>query len=85
MQATFNDPPPAVMVRTLAEFALAARKDMGDPGTSIAPVDIFTPKLADLFGEDPASYNALTMPLDEVYRTSGWNPPWSILDGAGPG
>ena len=78
MQTTFTgNPPMPVLMRMVAEFTLAARRDMGDAGTATTPLEVFAPKIDDLFGDELDAYEALTLPLDALFRKHGWAAPWT--------
>lgn len=76
MQGTFADAPASVILRLYSDFQLAARRDMGDPQTKLAPADLIAMRINDLYTGDSAMYDAMTLPFEEACRRANWNPPW---------
>jgi hypothetical protein len=75
LAAGYN-PPPIVTLRLVADFILAARRDIGYPDTSVTAMQLVAMKMKDLYDEDESRL-AMTLPFDEVCRRAGWIPPWS--------
>jgi len=76
MQCTFHDAPPAVMLRLYADFQLAARRDLGDPDTSLTPVELMAIRIKDLY-DDPDYFISMSRPFSEVCALNGWAIPWT--------
>lgn len=75
MQSTFHDAPPVVLLRLYAEFQLAARRDLGDPDTSLTAIELMAVRIKDLY-DDPAYYAAMAAPFSEVCAANAWTIPW---------
>ena len=70
------NPPGMISVRLIAEFMLAIRRDL-DGGTSkLGALEMVGMRINDL-DSNREFRDALTMPLDELYRIQNWTPPWS--------
>lgn len=76
MQGSYNDAPPAVLMRLYGDFMLAARRDMGDPSTTIKSHELFAIKIKNLYGSDEM-LSAMTRPFEEVTSAAGWSIPWA--------
>lgn len=76
MQSTYHGAPPHVLFRLYAEFSLAARRDLGDPDTSLTAVEIVGIRIKDLHGNDKAFLEALAKPFPEVAARNDWKIPW---------
>lgn len=75
MQSTFHSAPPVVMLRLYADFQLAARRDLGDPDTSLTAVELMAIRINDLY-DDPGCFTAMSLPLAEVCALNNWEIPW---------
>jgi len=75
MQSTFHNAPPVVMLRLYADFQLAARRDLGDPDTSLTPTELMAIRITDLY-DDPGYFTAMSLPFTEVCATNNWAIPW---------
>ena len=75
MQSTFHDAPPVVLLRLYAEFQLAARRDLGDPDTSLTAPELMAIRIKDLY-DDPIYFTAMTAPFAEVCTAHSWAIPW---------
>ena len=77
MQGSYHSAPPQVLVMLYAEFVLAARRDMGDPDTSVSLEDILSIRIKDLYSDQQHQFRrAITQPFADVCRESGWDIPW---------
>jgi hypothetical protein len=64
-------------MRLYAEFLLAARRDLGDPNTQLTPLDVWAPKINDLYAlEGLELRRALTLPLEDAISEQAWDCPW---------
>lgn len=75
MQATYAHAPAEIIVRMYVQFMLAARRDMGDPGTRLGNLDALAPRISDLY-ENRGYYAAVALPLERLYNKHNWMPPW---------
>lgn len=75
-QAAFHDAPGPVNLRLYADFVLAARRDMGDMGTALTPLDVMGGRVNDLYTGDPKYRRAFTVPFNEVCQGAAWQAPW---------
>jgi hypothetical protein len=75
-QSASYDPPDLVSVRLIADFILAARKDIGYRDTDVTKTQLIAMRIKDFYDEDKFK-TAMTLPLDEVCEREGWIPPWS--------
>jgi hypothetical protein len=87
MQASFNDAPTPLYLRLYADFQLAARRDMGDPNTTLTPIDVMGMRINDLYSnhDDTAVFDVLTKPFAEVCSDHSWPIPWERTPLAGGG
>jgi hypothetical protein len=76
MQAVFHDAPPGVTMRLTAELALAARRELGHPDTSLDAVDIMGVRITDIYDEDGVPMAWAALPLEVVYASEEWTSPW---------
>jgi hypothetical protein len=75
MQSTFHAAPPVVMLRLYADFQLAARRDLGDPDTSLTAVELMAVRIKDLY-DDSDFFMAMSLPISEVCALNDWEIPW---------
>lgn len=75
MQAAFHDAPGEIYLRLYADFLLAARRDMGDPATTIEPIDVLGVRITDIY-DDPELRVVGTGTLQEVADRNDWRIPW---------
>ena len=75
MQATYNDPPSMITGRLVAEFILAARRDIGYPDTKAEPIHVFGIRISDIH-HDRDYYESMTLPFEELCAKYGWEIPW---------
>lgn len=75
MQAIYANAPVTVTMRVLGELILVARRELGRPDTSIDAADIMGIRITDLY-EDGVPVAWARLPLDEVFASEGWVPPW---------
>jgi hypothetical protein len=61
-------------MRLYAEFVLGARRDLGDPQTSVDVVDILGLRITDIYSGNWAEM--MSLPLPDLYRRLQWSPPW---------
>lgn len=66
-------PPPKVIMRLVADFLLAVRRDVAWPETEIDGLHTVGTRINDLH-EDPEIVMALTLPLDQVFAMTDWHP-----------
>ncbi|MFJ3784701.1 hypothetical protein [Streptomyces sp. NPDC090093] len=75
MQASFNSPtPPVVFTRLYADFVLAARRDMGYPGTGTTRKEILGSRITDVHSH--SMFSGIDKPFSDLCREAEWEPPW---------
>ena len=72
MQANYNDVPAPIMLRLYGDFMLAAREDMGHPGTMLGREKLLAMKINDVYKIPEVTDSSLAM----VCERHNWNPPW---------
>lgn len=75
MQASFYDAPPFILARLVAEFIVAARKDIGRSDTNIGPIHVMGMRIRDIYTEREY-FEAMTLPFPQVCKKYGWVIPW---------
>jgi hypothetical protein len=78
MQTIYNDPPPSVMLRLFGDFMLAARADMGHPGTQLSRVKLLAMKVNNIYQYPDVTDRSLA----EVCKRHNWDPPWLAAEPA---
>lgn len=78
MQGTYQDAPPAILLRLYADFAIEVRRDLGDPDTRVNPVIFMGIRINDLYTGEAELMNMLSKPFDEACAEAGWAIPWSV-------
>ena len=68
-----TDPPAKVIMRLVADFLLAIRRDVASPETTLDGLHTVGTRINDL-NDDPEIVKALTLPLDNVFAMTGWKP-----------
>lgn len=76
-QATYFDPPPLIFIRLFAEFLRAARRDMGDQGTSASLTDLVGARFKDLY-TSAETRAAIEDPWPKVEEKFDWKRPWAL-------
>jgi len=77
MQAAYHNAPHQIHLRLYAEFALASRRDMGDPDTAIDAVALLGIRIKDLHDTEDWERVA-TSELDDLFEEHGWKAPWEV-------
>jgi hypothetical protein len=78
---SFNyDPPVQIMLRLIADFMLAARKDIGYPDTDVTRMQLAALRLNDYYQLGDQLGQVMTLPLDEACKLVGWSIPWSSMN-----
>ena len=72
MQGMYHESPPNVLSRHLADFVIAARKDLAHPDTRVAALDIMGLRVNDIYEHQIWR----TGSLEQVYAAEGWRPTW---------
>lgn len=75
MQASYNNPPPTVLTRLLAEMILASRRELGYPDTNVTALDILAMRITDAYTDSKIGAD-MSDPLDVVFARHSWKPPW---------
>lgn len=76
MQGAFHKAPPYVAVRLYADFVIAARRDMGDPDTSVDALTMLGLRINDLYEKEQILW-AVTAPFETLCASAGWAIPWA--------
>lgn len=77
-RASANVPRPNVIVmRLVADFLIAVRKDVAWPETQIPNLYAIAMRINDLH-EHPEMTEALAMPLTELFKKHEWTPPFNL-------
>ncbi|KDP89659.1 hypothetical protein W824_15935 [Clavibacter cf. michiganensis LMG 26808] len=74
-----TSPPTAVIMRLMADFLLAVRRDIAWPDTSITGLHVIGMRINDL-AEHPEMSAALSVPIKSLFESEGWTPPFDIDD-----
>jgi hypothetical protein len=77
--AASTQPPAAITVRLVADFLLAARKDLAGPDTSVTGLETIGMRINDIY-KQPTYIDAFTLPFDELAKRHDWTPPWPRLE-----
>lgn len=72
-----SSPPTLVIMRLMADFLLAVRKDVAWPDTSISGLHVIGMRINDL-AEHPEMKDALATPLETLFKSEGWTPPFDL-------
>lgn len=72
MQGMYYESPPNVLSRHLADFVIAARKDLATPDTRVSPLDVMGLRVNDIYEHPVWGLGSLAA----VYASEGWSPPW---------
>jgi hypothetical protein len=75
MHTTYHKAPAQVMLRAYADFVVAARRDMGDPDTTVGPEDVLAMRLTDFY--EGEFHFVATAPFADVAQAYGWEIPWT--------
>ena len=74
------DPPIQITLRLIADFMLAARKDIGYPETEVTRAQLVALRINDFYQLGDVVGQVMTLPLDEACKLVGWLPPWSSMN-----
>lgn len=72
-----RNPPPLITMRLVADLQLAMRRDLAWPDTEVELGLIIGMRINDL-DEHSEILHAMKMPLEELYKQEGWEPPLSV-------
>ena len=75
------NPPTMISMRLIADFILAARRDIGHPDTVISRTDLFAIRITDFYELSERDRQIMTVPLSEAFKLADWSPPWSFMKG----
>lgn len=78
--AANNSPPNLVIMRLMADFLVAVRRDIAWPDTRIPALYTIGLRINDL-AEHPEMVAALSLPLDDFLATQDWEPPFEVPRG----
>jgi hypothetical protein len=76
VSGAFSDPPPPLVIifRFYADLVIAVRRDLGYQDTKVTPDQVLDARSFNLYIE--GLWPALNLPLQQLYKTSNWAPPW---------
>lgn len=81
IQAGFHKAPAVVVIRLYGELVLAMRMDMWADASSLTSMDVWSPKLTDMFTKQwlpgKTVHEMFTMPFTDLCREAGWICPWA--------
>jgi len=75
--AASANPPTNVIMRLMADFLVAVRKDVAWPTTQITGLQTVGMRINDL-PEHPELEEAMTLPLAELFASQNWTPPFKV-------
>jgi hypothetical protein len=86
MQALRYAPPIFVGFRLIADFILAARRDIGYPDTEISRGKLLavTFRVNDYYEQGDLLEKVMTLPLDQACKLAGWSMPWASMNAKPP-
>ena len=73
--ASGHNPPAPVLMRLVADFMLAIRRDLDGGQSKVTGIELLGMRINDLFTQ-PTLLAALKDPFDDVCDREGWVPPW---------
>ena len=77
-------PPIQITLRLVADFILAARKDIGYPDTDITRAQLVALRLNDFYEQGELLEQIMTLPLEQACKLAGWPIPWSSMNAKPP-
>ncbi len=81
LTTSFNYKPPIqISLRLVADFILAARKDIGYPDTKVTGIQLTALRLNDFYEQGDEMHQIMTFPLPEACKLAGWKMPWSSMN-----
>lgn len=82
---SFNyNPPIQITLRLVADFILAARKDIGYPDTDVSRMQLAALRLNDFYQQGELLGQVMTLPLEQACQLVGWPIPWSSMNAKPP-
>lgn len=75
--AANTSPPTLVIMRLMADFLVAVRRDVAWPETRIINLHAIGMRISDL-SEHPEMIEALAIPLNELFDREGWSAPFDL-------
>lgn len=72
MQAAYQNPPPAILLRLYGDFMVEARKDMGYPDTTVQYEHLLGMKINNIY----ESSNLTDLSFETICHRLNWQPPW---------
>jgi hypothetical protein len=85
MQGFGYGAPLVVSYRLMADFFLAARRDIGNSGSKARESELFTVafRINDFYNQGDLLGQIMNLPLKKALKKARWSPPWSTMN-AGP-
>jgi hypothetical protein len=86
MQGMSYGAPPVVLNRLMADFLLAARRDIGNSNSKAQQDEllIVTFRVNDFYNEGDLVGKVMRLPLKKALKKAGWTPPWSSMNAGRP-
>jgi hypothetical protein len=82
---SFNySPPIQISLRLVADFILAARKDIGYPDTDVTRMQLTALRLNDFYQQGELLGQVMALPLEQACMLVGWPIPWSSMNARPP-
>ncbi len=80
------DAPWVVQQRLMADFFLAARRDIGFAGSKAQQSELLTValRLNDFYNQGDLTGKVMRLPLKRALKKAGWSPPWSSMNSGLP-
>ena len=75
--ASSAKPPTEIIMRLVADFLVASRRDLADDASTVTGVEVLGIRMNDLY-QMPTFLEAFTLPFEELARKHKWSPPWEI-------
>ena len=78
--AGMNSPPVPIVIRLMADFLLAVRKDLSYPDTEISGTTLIatTFRVNDFYQQGGEFRKIMALPLSEACALAGWSQPWEF-------
>jgi hypothetical protein len=83
-QSFHYSPPIQITLRLVADFILAARKDIGYPDIDVTRMQLVALRLNDFYQQGELLGQVMTLPLEQACKLVGWPIPWSSMNAKSP-
>jgi hypothetical protein len=72
MQAAYSNAPAPIQLRLYGDFLLAARKDIGNPETSVQREHLLGMRITDIY----TNHDVIDQSFEEIAERLNWQAPW---------